>query len=155
MIGQSLTMSLVDNKTGQLFRSFMPRLREIQQRKDQYVYDLREYSSDYFAPFQRTTPFTKWVLVEVIQSDVIPAGMESYALAGGTYAVFDPKGPANDPSIFQYIFGQWLPRSGFVLDNRPHFEQLDPKGKKENPEAEEKIWIPIKPRLTAVDWLGS
>jgi AraC family transcriptional regulator len=46
--------------------------------------------------------------------------------------------------IFQYIFETWLPNSGYLLDNRPHFEILGAKYKNEDPDSEEELWIPIK-----------
>jgi AraC family transcriptional regulator len=38
----------------------------------------------------------------------------------------------------------WLPSSDYVLDNRPHFEILGEKYKINDPESEEKIWIPVR-----------
>ena len=70
--------------------------------------------------------------------------METYSLAGGLYAVFDYKGSSTDPSIFQHIFGTWLPNSEYMLDDRPHFEVLGDKFKNNDPNSEEEIWIPIK-----------
>lgn len=45
--------------------------------------------------------------------------MGTFILSGGLYAVFDHKGLSNDSRIFQYIFGTWLPNSGYLLDDRP------------------------------------
>jgi AraC family transcriptional regulator len=65
-------------------------------------------------------------------------------LTGGLYAVFDYKGLSTDNSIFQFIFGTWLPSSEYDLDDRPHFEVLGNKYKNNDPTSEEEIWIPIK-----------
>ena len=46
---------------------------------------------------------------------------------------------------FQYIFGTWMPDSGYKWDNRPQFEILGEKYKNNDPSSEEEIWIPIKP----------
>ncbi|MBX2871677.1 MAG: GyrI-like domain-containing protein [Saprospiraceae bacterium] len=145
LVGQKLAMSLVKNTTGELFRAFMPRRKEISQVKDQIVYDLRVYPQGYFTPFNPTTEFTKWALVEVEQIEPLPAGMEPFQLEGGTYAVFRPEHGSLDPGIFQYIFAEWLPTSGYELDDRPHFERLYPKGKRNNSDTDEEVWIPIKP----------
>ncbi|NNK11488.1 MAG: GyrI-like domain-containing protein, partial [Flavobacteriaceae bacterium] len=64
----------------------------------------------------------------------------------GLYAVFDYKGHPGDKSVFQYIFGKWLPSSDFRLDFRPHFETLGEKFKINDPNSEEEIWIPISPK---------
>jgi AraC family transcriptional regulator len=71
--------------------------------------------------------------------------MESFELPGGLYAVFLYRGDARSASVFfQYIFGTWLPNSGYEPDDRPHFEVLGEKYKNNDPDSEEQIWIPIK-----------
>lgn len=70
--------------------------------------------------------------------------MESFVLDGGLYAVFPYKGFSTDNSIFLYIFGTWLPNSGYTLDNRPQFEVLGKKYRNNDSNSEEEIWIPIK-----------
>jgi AraC family transcriptional regulator len=67
-------------------------------------------------------------------------------LNGGLYAVFNYKGLNTDNRIFIHIFTEWLPSSGYVLDERPHFEILGEKYKNNDPESEEEIWIPVKPK---------
>ncbi|MCB0855813.1 MAG: GyrI-like domain-containing protein, partial [Bacteroidetes bacterium] len=46
--------------------------------------------------------------------------------------------------IFQYIFFECLPKSDYLLDNRPHFEVLGEKAKLNDPNSEEEIWVPIR-----------
>ena len=82
--------------------------------------------------------------MEVTVLDHLPAGMKSFLLEGGLYAVFDYKGSSADPSIFQNIFSQWIPSSPYRVDDRPHFEVLGAKYKNNDPESEEEIWIPIR-----------
>jgi AraC family transcriptional regulator len=67
-------------------------------------------------------------------------------LQAGDYAVFNYRGSSADPRIFQYIYGEWIPNSEYVLDDRPHFEILGEKYKNNDPNSEEEIWIPIKKR---------
>ena len=137
-------MSLVNDQTGPLFRTFMPRRKEILQAKNAHTIDLKVYPPGYFQGFNPTAEFTKWVLVEVDTVADIPSGMETFELAGGQYAVFHYKGLSSDPSIFQYIFSQWIPNSKYMVDDRPHFEVLGAKYKNNDPNSEEEIWIPIK-----------
>ena len=137
-------MSLVENKTFELFSSFMPRRKEIPHRIGEVVFDVRDYSPDYYRSFSPANTFTKWALAEVASIDTLPEGMDSYQLEGGMYAVFKQKGPNKDPNLFRYIFTQWLPGSNYLLDDRPHFDILNVGTRKNDPEAEEEIWIPIK-----------
>ncbi len=143
-IGKSLSTSLTKNKTFELFSSFMPRKKEILNTVTTDVFDLKIYPISYFSAFNPTTPFTKWALVEVSNFENIPNDMDTFMLKSGLYAIFHYKGLNTDNSIFEYIYGTWLPNSDYILDNRPHFEVLGEKHKNNDPNSEEEIWIPIK-----------
>jgi AraC family transcriptional regulator len=100
-----------------------------------------------FENFNPDTLFEKWAAIEVNNFVKIPDRMETYSLPGGLYAVFVYRGPASGGAkAFEYIFRSWLPHSEYSLDNRPHFELLGEKYKNEDPDSEEEIWIPIKPK---------
>jgi AraC family transcriptional regulator len=144
LIGKRLTMSLINNKTGELWQSFMPRRNEITNTVSTDLISMQVYHPSHFAEFKPTNEFEKWATVEVTSFENIPADMETFTLPGGLYAVFEYKGSSTDPSIFQYIFGTWLPNSDYQLDNRPHFELLGNKYKNNDPNSEEEIWIPIQ-----------
>jgi AraC family transcriptional regulator len=102
-------------------------------------------SSNYFENFSPNASFEKWALVEAIDLETIPPSFKQFILPSGLYAVFHYKGLNTDSSIFQYIYSEWLPSSGYILDNRPHFEVLGNLYRNNHPESEEDIWIPIKP----------
>ncbi|HEX8351123.1 MAG TPA: GyrI-like domain-containing protein [Hymenobacter sp.] len=144
LVGMRMAMSLADNKTGALWQAFMSNRKAITNCLTNDLISLQVYQPTHFADFKPTNEFEKWATVEVASFDDVPTGMETFTLAGGLYAVFDYKGSSNDPRIFQYIFGTWLPTSGYVLDNRPHFEVLGAAYKNNDPSSEEEIWIPIK-----------
>ena len=139
-------MSLADNKTGELWRSFMPKRSDITNNVTNDMISLQVYKPTHFADFNPTNQFEKWATVEVTNFDTVPEGFETFILTGGLYAVFDYKGLSTDSSIFRYIFGTWLPKSEYDLDDRPHFEVLGDKYKNNDPESEEEIWIPIQPK---------
>jgi len=144
LVGKRLTMNLADNKTGELWKSFMPRRKEITNNLSNDFISMTVYKSTHFADFKPTNEFEKWATVEVSDFDSIPINMEIFTMTGGLYAVFDYKGSSNEISIFQYIFGTWLPNSDYLLDDRPHFEILGEKYKNADPNSEEEIWIPIR-----------
>jgi AraC family transcriptional regulator len=145
LIGYSVEMSLLDNKTFGLFNQLMPRLKEITSPKSADIFCVQVYDVDYFTSFTPETLFTKWAAVEVKDFENIPDGFEKLEITGGNYALFLYKGTSKMFSkTAQYIYGEWLPNSGFQLDNRPHFEIMgDNYLGHENPESEEEIWIPI------------
>ncbi|MES2478418.1 MAG: GyrI-like domain-containing protein [Bacteroidota bacterium] len=145
LIGKRLKMSFAENRTMELWKSFMPMRNEIKNRVNQDLISMQVYNDTFsFSHFDMNASFEKWAAAEVSDFDTIPDGMESFTLAEGLYAVFEYKGLNTDTSIFQYIFGTWLQASEYVLDSRPHFEVLGAKYKNNDPESEEEIWIPIK-----------
>jgi AraC family transcriptional regulator len=146
LIGKRISMSLANNKTGELWQNFMPKRRIISNNVSNDLISLQVYKPTYFSDFKPDNEFEKWATVEVTNFDVVPVDMETFSLEGGLYAVFDYKGSGSDPSIFQYIFRTWLPDSDYMLDTRPHFEVLGDKYKNNDPSSEEEIWIPIKPK---------
>lgn len=104
------------------------------------------YEPSYFTDFHPENEFEKWATVEVSDFENMPDHMESFTLKSGLYAVFEYKGSGTDSRIFQYIFGEWLPDSDYLLDDRPHFEVLGEKYKNADPSSEEEIWIPVRPK---------
>jgi AraC family transcriptional regulator len=145
LVGMSLRMSLAENKTFSLWQSFMPRRKEISDALSTDLISMQVYD----APLQAGNMlqvFDKWAAVEVSNFDKVPEDMNTYTLVGGLYAVFHYKGLSTDSSIFRYIYGEWLPNSNYVLDQRPHFEVLGPKYKNNDPNSEEEIWVPLKLR---------
>ncbi len=147
LVGKKITMSFSNNKTGELWRSFMPERRKINNAIGIELYSLEIYPPDYFNPFNPQTEFEKWAAVEVSDFDTVPPEMEPLPVPAGLYAVFLYKGPASAaPETYQYIFGTWVPNSAYTLDDRPHFAVMGEKYKNEDPDSEEELWIPIKLR---------
>jgi AraC family transcriptional regulator len=144
LVGIALTMSLANNKTGIVWKNFIPRRKEITNNLSNDLISMAIYKPTHFADFKPTNEFEKWAAIEVTDFESVPKGMEPFTLQGGLYAVFDYKGSGTDISIFQYIFKTWIPNSDFLLDDRPHFEILGDKYKNVDPDSEEEIWIPIK-----------
>ena len=144
LIGKPLAMSFVENKTAELWQSFMPRRHEIENRVSTDCVSLQKYPGGHPPVQNPSQTFTKWALVEVDKNTPPPSGMEKYYLPGGLYGKFHYQGPASGfPQVMQTIFAEWLPQSTYVLDDREHFEIL-PEGYNPMSEtAEETIWIPL------------
>ncbi len=150
LVGKRLTMSLSDNKTGELWRSFMPRRKEITNPLTNDFISMAIYKPTHFADFKPTNEFERWAAVEVADFDNVPTEMETFVLPSGQYAVFLHKGDTKEfAKTFQFILGTWLPNSAYLLDDRPHFEVLGDKYKNDDPTSEEEIWIPIRLKHTS------
>jgi AraC family transcriptional regulator len=146
LVGQRSKMSLANNRTYELWRSFMPRRKEIVNGTGIELLSVEVYPADYFDKLNPAREFEKWAAIEVSDFNSIPANMDTLVLPSGLYAVFQYKGPASGaPKLYQEIYTIWLLKSGFRLDNRPHFALMGVKYKNDDPNSEEEIWIPVKP----------
>jgi len=145
IVGKRIKMSFSNNKTRELWRSFMPVRREIKNIIGSELFSIEVYEPLYFNNFNPEKEFDKWAAVEVTDFEKVPDDMDTLILPRGLYAVFIHKGAAGKgPETYRYIFGTWLPASDFLLDDRPHFAVMGEKYKNGDPDSEEEVWIPVK-----------
>lgn len=145
LVGIAAQMSYIDNQTQKLWETFIPLSKKINHKLTNDFYSLQIFPDNFFKAFNPTLEFEKWALVPVTETEGNIEPCKSFILQGGLYAVFHHKGI--DTSIFQRIYGEWIPQSHYQLDNRPHFEILGEKYKKGSSDSEEDIYIPICPRM--------
>ena len=144
LVGDRVKMNFIVNKTGDLWRNFMPRRKNIRNIVGSELYSVEVYPATFFNHFNPNDEFEKWAAVEVGDDNYIPDDMEKLVIPEGLYAVFIHKGSASKgPETYNYIFKKWLPESGFKIDNRPHLAIMGDKYKNDDPDSEEEIWIPI------------
>lgn len=148
VVGMKTKVSISANTTPELWRRFMPRRKEISNIiEDQNFYAIQVYDADLdIAAFTPNTEFEQWAAVEVGNFDSIPESMEAHTIKGGQFAVFIHKGLAGDfHKTSDFIYQEWLPGSGYELDDRDHFQIMGEKylGPMD-PNSEEEVWIPIK-----------
>jgi AraC family transcriptional regulator len=148
IVGKHIRMTYLNNRTFELWKSFMQERKVIKNYRTTDLYSIQIYDNDFdFINFNLNSEFEKWAGIEVSDFGSIPSGMQSMTLKGGLYAVFVHKGlPGKGEETFKYIFSVWSPQSDFLIDNRPHFEILGVKYKHDDPDSEEEIWIPVKPK---------
>lgn len=146
LIGKSIQMSLSNDKTMELWKSFMPLKKHIKNTLGTDLYCIQVYDKSLdFKDFNPKTEFIKCAMIEVFDFEDTAQNMEKRILEGGLYAVFLYKGlPKGFPKMAYYIFSEWLPNSEYQLDKREHFEVLGEKYNPTNEDSEEEIWIPIK-----------
>ena len=144
-VGINTTMSLSRNTTADLWKNFMPHLKEIKHISGIEFYSIEQYSQTYFHSFQPDADFEKWAAVEVEYFEDVPENMKTLITQGGIFAVFNYRGLArNGAKFYDMIFNHWLPNSVYELDDRPHFAVMGEKYKNNDPDSEEEIWIPVK-----------
>jgi AraC family transcriptional regulator len=144
-IGKSLPFTYSNYRAFELWSSFNPRRKEIQNSVGTELYNIQINPIGF--SFQPNEPFVKWAAVAVSNFDFIPDEMENLEIEKGLYAVFNFIGNQSvAAAFFNQIYTQWLPNSEYKLDNRPQFEILGEKYRNNDPNSEEEIWIPIKLR---------
>ncbi|MGB8704819.1 MAG: GyrI-like domain-containing protein [Gillisia sp.] len=146
LVGKGSEMNFSGNKTRELWEGFMPNLKKVKNREDDKLYSVEIYNDPFFFEnFDPEKKYEKWAGVKVSNLQNIPEGLEKLVIPQGKYAVFNYKGkPGDAEGTYRYIFRDWLPNSEFSLDDRPHLAIMEAKYKKDDPNAEEELWIPVK-----------
>jgi AraC family transcriptional regulator len=127
LIGKRISMSLVEDKTSALWKSFMPLRKQIKHVISPDLYGIRVYDAPNFENFNSKTIFDKWAAIEVSDFEEITESLEPFLLKGGKYAIFIHKGSSEDHRIYSYIYGEWIPQSEYQIGHRPHFDILSDK----------------------------
>jgi AraC family transcriptional regulator len=145
LLGKNTLISFANNTTVALWKSFMPRRNEINNRISEAYYSLEVFPEKFFDHFDPRAEFEKWACVEVSDHGFIPEGMKTLTVPSGLYVVFIHKGlPSEGERTYNYIFREWIPASIYAVDRRPHFAVMGEKYKQDSPDSEEEIWIPVK-----------
>lgn len=144
LVGKSLSMSFVEDKTGILWASFGPKIKEIKHRVGEEKFSIQFYSDSFMK--DPNIVYTKWATVEVSDYEVLPDDIETLNIIGGTYAVFSYIGNTMQAAnFFTKIFHEWLPNSKYEVDNtRPHFEILPAIYNPLDEKSKEQICIPVQ-----------
>lgn len=143
IVGMRTQLTLADNtpKTIELWKCFKPKVKFINNRTDTDFLSVQIFGMEYY----ENQIFEKWAAVKVSDFNEIPAYLEGYVIEGGLYAVFIHHGtPVNFGTTLEHIFQQWLPKSIYELDNRPHFEVMDKNYRPDDTHATEEVWVPIR-----------
>ena len=102
-LGKKLSFTYSDYRAFELWSSFMPRRKEIQNVVGTELYNIQVNPENF--DFSPTTPFVKWAAVAVSDFEMVPDGMETLVLNENLYAVFKYKGDqANAAAFFNQIY---------------------------------------------------
>jgi AraC family transcriptional regulator len=145
LVGIKIRTSLSENRTRELWQQFKPAARNIRGRASTDFYSVQFF--DEGTTFETITPrtlFDKWAAVEVSDFENIPPAMLPLLLSG-KYAVFIHTGlPSRFPETAEFIYRGWLPKSGYEVDARAHFEIMSSDYRPDDPNAHEEVWVPIR-----------
>ena len=78
LAGQSLKMSLLENRTFELWSGFMPLRKQVTNQMGTALFSMQVYDQHLnFKDFNPSTTFSKWAAVEVSNFDNIPETLSS------------------------------------------------------------------------------
>lgn len=144
-IGVSFKMSFATHNPFMLWNKFMPRRHELKNAIGSELYSGEVYPPGFFDSYNPNALFNKWAAMQVSSFEDVPEGMETLTVPDSLYAIFIYKGNnAGAAAFYNKIFTEWLPSSEYTLDDRPHFAVMGAKYKKDDPDSEEEILIPVK-----------
>lgn len=125
LIGIRYTASIVENSVYSMWELFHSRYHEIRNvKKNANQYSICEVSQNFDKKqFDENALSNQFIGVEVDAFGKTPLDMCDKILQGGKYARFIHTGKTADLHItYQYIWGTWIPCSGYELDIRDDFE---------------------------------
>lgn len=147
LVGIFTFTSLANNNIRELWLNFLPRISEIKNIIDTGRYGIHPYDCEAKAEdYSEHFTFKKWAAVQVSCYEYIPSGLGRYDLQAGKYAKFTHKGGTKGFQMsMDYVYGTWLPASGYQLDARDDFEHYGERFYgPEHPDSEIDMYIPIK-----------
>ena len=149
LAGMHTQTSFNDNKIPELWQKFMPRVKEFNNiSKPDFYYAVHPYESHLnIDDFNESIAVKRWSCVPVNDFHKLPKDMETHLLKAGKYLKYTYKGRAQD--IFPFVkalYTQWVPKSGYTLDERDDFEIIDSSRYfgPHHPESEVDLFIPVK-----------
>jgi AraC family transcriptional regulator len=146
IVGRKIATSSAQYIPFELWSKFMPKRKEILNTISADLLSIQVFQENTFSSttFNENTLFEMWAAVEVSKFEQTPTDMESTILVGGAFVTFILKG--EKPTLtenYNYLINDWLPKEGYRIDNRAHFQVMGDKYKRNDPNSEEEVWIPI------------
>ncbi len=126
----------------QVWNDFMKRANEVADADKDLMYGVT-----LFDPNMQMTPdaqFTFMAAVSVKSAANVPEGMIFHTVKGGDFAVFEHHGKIEEVGMtYMYIFGEWLPKSGYTYASNDSFEKYDKRFKHDSADSVMEIWVPV------------
>lgn len=145
LVAATAAMNFTNHFPAPLWQKLMPQKSSIQHKAGDALYSAEIFPDGFFNAFNPTTNFIKVAGIPVNKHADLPEGLEAITIPPGRYARFIYKGTtAGAAQFYTTIFTEVLPSAGLKIDNRPHLAIMDHRYKKDDPNSEEYILIPIQ-----------
>lgn len=142
VVGLTCSTTLQESKVPALWEAFLARVGEIPNRVSPNVMmGISEFSTNHVHE-----AFTYMACVPVSSADEMPEGMVCKTIPKREYVVVTHKGKLDAlGNAFDFIYGSWLPKSGYDLVEADDFEIYDERFRgADNDESEVDIYIPVR-----------
>ncbi len=147
LVGVSLRHRMTNPQTHHLWKSFRPRVGEIEGRLGGDFYSvtvLDHAQGERLSDLNPAMEYQQWAAVLVDPAAPVPNGLERLTLLEAWYAKFIHHGPAHRfGHTIQQILQVWLPSSRYQLAPHPNFEIMGPDYRVDAPDAQEEVYIPV------------
>ncbi|WP_378186002.1 GyrI-like domain-containing protein [Aquimarina sp. W85] len=142
LLGRSLQITTGSPELQKHWKSFITDLVRHFGEKPSEFYAVHEYDTG----FSGIGVYTTWATIPYVKNLSGLKDMNKVKIEKGVYAIFTHHGPTSTfYKTLNYIHNDWLPKSGYSINQRKHFEYM---GKEylgpENPLSKELIYIPVK-----------
>lgn len=131
----------------ELWSRFIPRIRELAPAmvEPHVVYGLSDTPDALGETKTRPDEGFYLAAVQVASNAELPRGMVKWTSPGGTFARFLHRGSVQKiGATFGYIYGKWLPESGFVSGQGPDVERMDDRFDAASETSVFEILVPVK-----------
>lgn len=146
IIGMQYIGNNQNGEIPQLWGQWFPRVPEIKNQAGKHIfYGLCECLCEGECKCGQGGDFSYIAGIEVISLDEIPEGLVGRTIPAAKYAVFTHKGSLESlQETFGYIYGTWLPTSGYTPASTFGFELYDERFDNFSEKSELDIYVPIK-----------
>ncbi|EPR70267.1 putative transcription regulator, MerR family [Winogradskyella psychrotolerans RS-3] len=124
-----------------LWKQFMPRKHELETLASEELIAIQVFSLQKNG--EPKEEFEIWACAEVTDFKTMPQNLKSFTIPSGKYAVFLHKG-TNARLTYENIMSKWLENSGYLIDDRPHFQVMGETYENGSPDSEEDFYVPIR-----------
>jgi AraC family transcriptional regulator len=144
LVGIAQDMNLMSMPIAELWKRFRSH-EAVRTKSIPNFYSVQHYHAPVdLQNFSPAAIFTKWAAAPKEFFDDLPEECVSLFIPEGLYAQFEVIAPPTAAKeVFGFIYGEWLPKSGYQLDHRHQLEVLPHDYSTKGDQAREVIWIPI------------
>ena len=146
-LGSTFERGKTEDIGRKLWPAFVPRIDEIENKRGMEQDGLRTYGicQEVWVNNQIQDHFKYYAAVEVEPDTTPPAGMELIKLNKQNYAIFEHRGGLKGLGLTnQYIWGTWLPQSGYELAPASDLEVYPGSFRPDRPDVPIEIWVPLQ-----------